>query len=155
MNTSDSNIMPKPESDLDDPNFVAELLARLASGESVSKVLRSYSGNLERHFWKRCYLDKDFATTIARAREAGVDALVAETLEIADTCDETTVQSAKLKVHARQWLASKLNWRRYGDKGLLGSGDSNGPTEITVRWASKPKELKDVSESDKPIELTE
>ena len=147
--------MPKPESDLDDPNFVAELLARLASGESVSKVLRSYSGNLERHFWKRCYLDKDFATTIARAREAGVDALVAETLEIADTCDETTVQSAKLKVHARQWLASKLNWRRYGDKGLLGSGDSNGPTEITVRWASKPKELKDVSESDKPIELTE
>ena len=147
--------MPKPESDLDDPNFVAELLARLASGESVSKVLRSYSGNLERHFWKRCYLDKDFATTIARAREAGVDALVAETLEIADTCDETTVQSAKLKVHARQWLASKLNWRRYGDKGLLGSGDSNTPTEITVRWSSKPKELKDVSESDKPIELTE
>ena len=147
--------MPKPESDLDDPNFVAELLARLASGESVSKVLRSYSGNLERHFWKRCYLDKDFATTIARAREAGVDSLVAETLDIADSCDETNVQSAKLKVHARQWLASKLNWRRYGDKGLLGSGDSNGPTEITVRWASKPKELKDVSESDKPIELTE
>jgi len=147
--------MPKPESDLDDPNFVAELLARLASGESVSKVLRSYSGNLERHFWKRCYLDKDFATTIARAREAGVDSLVAETLDIADSCDETTVQSAKLKVHARQWLASKLNWRRYGDKGLLGSGDSNTPTEITVRWSSKPKELKDVSESDKPIELTE
>ena len=147
--------MPKPESDLDDPNFVAELLARLASGEPVSKVLRSYSGNLERHFWKRCYLDQTFATTIARAREAGVDSLVAETLDIADSCDETTVQSAKLKVHARQWLASKLNWRRYGDKGLLGSGDSNGPTEITVRWASKPKELKDVSESTEPMELPE
>ena len=155
MNTSDSNTMPKPESDLDDPNFVAELLARLASGESVSKVLRSYSGNLERHFWKRCYLDKDFATTIARAREAGVDSLVAETLDIADSCDETTVQSAKLKVHARQWLASKLNWRRYGDKGLLGSGDSNSPTEITVRWASKPKELKDISKSTEPMELPE
>ena len=84
-----------------------------------------------------------------------MDSLVAETLDIADSCDETTVQSAKLKVHARQWLASKLNWRRYGDKGLLGSGDSNTPTEITVRWSSKPKELKDVSESDKPIELTE
>ena len=139
--------MTKPSSDLDDPNFVAELLARLASGESVSKVLRSYSGNLERNFWKRCYLDQTFATTIARAREAGVDSLVAETLDIADSCDETTVQSAKLKVHARQWLASKLNWKRYGDKGLLGSGnvDGNTPTEITVRWASKPIELNQVT----------
>ena len=138
--------MTKPASDLDDPNFVAELLARLASGESVSKVLRSYSGNLERNFWKRCYLDQTFATTIARAREAGVDSLVAETLDIADSCDETTVQSAKLKVHARQWLASKLNWKRYGDKGLLGSGNGDStPTEITVRWASKPVELKQVT----------
>ena len=145
--------MTKPSSDLDDPNFVAELLARLASGESVSKVLRSYSGNLERNFWKRCYLDQTFATTIARAREAGVDSLVAETLDIADSCDETTVQSAKLKVHARQWLASKLNWKRYGDKGLLGNGNGDStPTEITVRWASKPIELKQ-AEPSQPLEL--
>ena len=140
--------MTKPSRDLDDPNFVAELLARLASGESVSKVLRSYSGNLERNFWKRCYLDQTFATTIARAREAGVDSLVAETLDIADSCDETTVQSAKLKVHARQWLASKLNWKRYGEKGLLGSGDTNQPTELIVRWG-KQKDIK----TTQPIEI--
>jgi predicted DNA-binding ribbon-helix-helix protein len=133
----------KPEGDLENADFIAELLARLASGENVQKTLRSYSGDLERRFWKKCYLEPNFALTIARAREAGIDALVSETLTIADEADETNYNSAKLKIHARQWLASKLNHKRYGDKGLLGSGDTNAPTELIVRWG-KPRETKDI-----------
>jgi len=138
----------KPQSDLDNTDFIAELLARLASGENVQKTLRSYSGDLERRFWKKCYLDSNFASTIARAREAGIDALVSETLTIADEADETNYNSAKLKIHARQWLASKLNHKRYGDKGLLGSADNNQPTELIVRWG----QAKDIKTTE-PIEI--
>jgi len=133
----------KPQADLENTDFIAELLARLASGENVQKTLRSYSGDLERRFWKKCYLDSNFASTIARAREAGIDALVSETLTIADEADETNYNSAKLKIHARQWLASKLNHKRYGDKGLLGSGDNNAPTELIVRWG-QAKDIKTI-----------
>jgi len=135
----------KPLADLDNTDFIAELLARLASGENVQKTLRSYSGDLERRFWKKCYLEPNFASTIARAREAGIDALVSETLTIADEADETNYNSAKLKIHARQWLASKLNHKRYGDKGLLGDGGNNTPTELIVRWGQpKDKVIKDI-----------
>jgi len=135
----------KPQGDLENTDFIAELLARLASGENVQKTLRSYSGDLERRFWKKCYLDSNFASTIARAREAGIDALVSETLTIADEADETNYNSAKLKIHARQWLASKLNHKRYGDKGLLGDGANNTPTELIVRWGqAKDKDIKTI-----------
>ena len=139
----------KPLADLENPDFIAELLARLASGENVQKTLRSYSGDLERRFWKKCYLEPTFALTIARAREAGIDALVSETLTIADEADETNYNSAKLKIHARQWLASKLNHKKYGDKGLLGSTEGNGLTELVVRWGQpKDKVIKTIESID-------
>lgn len=80
--------------------------------------------------------DASFAATIARAREAGQDALTAETIDIADDATEENVQSAKLRIWARQWYASKLAPKKYGDK--IQAEHSGG---ISVSWqdgAPKP-----------------
>ena len=60
----------------------------------------------------------------------------------------------RLIIDTYKWIAARLKPTVYADKPLLDIGD-NSPTEITVRWASKPKELKEVSESTEPMELPE
>lgn len=72
-----------------------------------------------------------FAARYARAREAQMEALAEDILQIADdsgldvTLDPETsqaridgeaIQRAKLRVDTRKWLMSKLAPKRYGDK---------------------------------------
>lgn len=82
----------------------------------------------------------DFQQAYARAKELQADYLAEETLELADNAtgdailaydkagnpyakmDGNSVRRAELMVKARQWAASKLNARRYGDKMDVTSG---------------------------------
>jgi hypothetical protein len=131
------------EGDLSDPDLVAEILARLAAGETTRAVTRGISAKIERQFWARMQSDKDFAASVARAREAGQDAMTAETIDIADEATEENVQSARLRIWARQWYASKLAPKKYGDKLALGGADDLGPVQLT--WKSRsptPQETK-------------
>lgn len=62
------------------------------------------------------WLDRfvDFNRRLLRARGVFVDSLVDDTLQIADTAIDP--QRAANQIKARQWLASKLNAMKYGDK---------------------------------------
>jgi hypothetical protein len=60
--------------------------------------------------------------------------------------------AARVAIDALKWNAAKLHPAIYADKGLLGASMSDSPTEITVRWASKPVELKQV-EPENPQEF--
>lgn len=102
------------------------------------------------------YIDdvNGFAAQYARARDAGLDEMADELLDLADKCregvkrtvkgdgtvEEVTgdmVDRARLQVDARKWYLSKLAPKRYGDKldlnhsgtvnlaGLLGSLDGD------------------------------
>ena len=54
--------------------------------------------------------------------------------------------AARVAIDALKWNAAKLHPAIYADKtSLLGDTNGNAPTEITVRWASKPIELKQVT----------
>ena len=53
--------------------------------------------------------------------------------------------AARVAIDALKWNAAKLHPAIYADKGLLGGSTDSTPTEITVRWASKPVELKQVT----------
>lgn len=67
--------------------------------------------------------DDDFATKCARAKEIGAHAIAEETIAIADNAmDRTEVEKARVQVQARQWYASKLNPKKYGDKLDVTSG---------------------------------
>lgn len=69
-----------------------------------------------RTVYDRLTHDVDLRTSIARAREQQQDALVDECIDIADGATEETVQSARLRIWARQWQASKLAPKKYGDR---------------------------------------
>ena len=62
--------------------------------------------------------------------------------------------AARVAIDALKWNAAKLHPAIYADKGLLGGSTDSTPTEITVRWASKPIELKQGT-PEKPQEFLE
>jgi hypothetical protein len=82
----------------------------------------------------------------ARAREAGLERLAEEILEIADDsshdtkvdergnerCDNEWVQRSRLKVDARKWLLSKLLPKKYGDKVDVTSGGEPIAPQVMV-----------------------
>ncbi len=57
----------------------------------------------------------------ARAREEQADFYADEIVTIADT--EPDAATARVRVDARKWVASKLKPKRYGDKLALGGAD--------------------------------
>ena len=79
--------------------------------------------------------DAELAKSYARAREALIEKMANELLEIADTpvgsteggsTDSGAVQKQRLQVDTRKWLLSKLAPKKYGDKLEL-SGDADSP----------------------------
>lgn len=65
-------------------------------------------------------LEQWFRVQYARAREVQADLIVDDILELADESKgcvtPAEVQSYKLRVEARKWVASKLAPKRYGDR---------------------------------------
>lgn len=112
----------------------AEIVARLSKGEPLAVICRDD--------WLPCddtvrnWADANpaFARDIARAREAGFDALAAECLQIAEDgshdykhkkrangeeyeeFDAEHVQRSKLRIETRLKLLAKWDPKRYGDK---------------------------------------
>jgi ABC-type nitrate/sulfonate/bicarbonate transport system ATPase subunit len=70
--------------------------------------------------------DEAFRTRIARAREAQQDALMDETLEMADAATAEDWQVVELRIWARQWLAAKLAPKKYGEAMLLKHAGNDG-----------------------------
>jgi hypothetical protein len=55
--------------------------------------------------------------------------------------------AGRVVIDTYKWIAARLKPAVYAEKtSLLGNVGDNTPTEITVRWASKPVELKHVNE---------
>jgi hypothetical protein len=52
----------------------------------------------------------------ARARDAGMDRLAEEVMEIADSATKETYCESRLQVDARRWYVSKLAPKKYGDR---------------------------------------
>jgi len=101
---------------LDDPKVVEELCARIAEGRGIINVCSDKDMPDKATVYRRMANDTDFATLIARAREAQQDCEAEECVEMADRATAEDWQVVKLRIWARQWRASKLAPKRYGDK---------------------------------------
>ena len=59
----------------------------------------------------------------------------------------------RIVIDTYKWIAARMKPAVYAEKtSLLGDANGNTPTEITVRWASKPIELKQ-AEPSQPLEI--
>jgi hypothetical protein len=95
---------------------------------------------------------EEFRTTIARAREAQAVALIDGTLEMADAATPENWRVVRMQIWARQWFASKVAPRTYGDKvqHANAAGDGNTAIEHIFRWQDDPEPKQESVERDSP-----
>jgi hypothetical protein len=81
-----------------------------------------------------------FAERVSKARAAQQDREIEECVLMADQATPEDWQVVKLRIWARQWRASKLAPKKYGDKLEL-SGDAENPIAVQriERVIIKPK----------------
>jgi hypothetical protein len=74
--------------------------------------------------------NEEFRSIIARAREAQQDAEADRIVDMADDATAEDWQVVKLRIWARQWRASKLAPKKYGDRQQLEhTGRDGGPIQ--------------------------
>lgn len=118
---------------------------RLADGEPLRQICRDE----EMPAWRTVYdwkdADEGFAARIARAREAGHDAIAQDCLDIADETAFDTLQTehgdrpntewisrSKLRIETRLKLLAKWDPKRYGERQTTElTGPDGGPVEFT------------------------
>jgi hypothetical protein len=136
------------------PELVAEICERLSAGEPLRQICRDD----RMPHWTRMYdwlsQDPDLSLRVARAREAGFDALAEEALEIANTpftgqkkvfssgaeegkdsvtvTEEDMLGHRKLQIETRLKLLACWNPSKYGNKVALG-GDPKNPIKVEAQ----------------------
>jgi hypothetical protein len=105
------------------------ILARIAAGDSLRKICKPKTMPAESTVRLWATEDRNgFSAQYTRAREAQMDALAEDILEIAD--GEGDVNRARLRVDTRKWLMSKIAPKRFGEKRSHElSGPNGGPIQ--------------------------
>lgn len=136
------------------PELAAEICERLSTGETMRQICR----DAHMPHWTQVYewlaRDESLSLRVARAREAGYDALAEEALDIANTPhlgqkkvfssgagedeDSMTVTEddmlghRKLQIETRLKLLACWNPAKYGNKVALG-GDPKNPIKVEAQ----------------------
>lgn len=105
-----------------EPKLVADICERLAKGEPLTVICRSearFPDDGTVRAWGKA--NQSVAEAIARAREAGEDAIAMGTREIARGRGDTTddVQRDKLIIDTDLKLLAKFNPNRWGDRSVV------------------------------------
>lgn len=131
--------------------LAARICLRLAEGESLRSICRD-DGMPARSTVNLWIIDdvQGFSAQYARARDAGLDMMADEVLDLADdgsndwterenkdgsTCtvlNGEAVARSRLRFDARRWYLSKLAPKRYGDKLQHTGADGEGPLTVQI-----------------------
>ncbi len=120
--------------------FEAVLSYMIEEGKSLRAACKEIGFSRVR-FYEIIKEDETKANQYARARELAIETIIDETLELADnTADRVpNVMKTKLQIEARQWYATKLYAKKFGNKVdveanvterikiVLDLGDENAP----------------------------
>jgi len=89
------------------------VISQILDGAQLKAAVKSV-GLTHQSFFRLLAKDKAAAAAYARAQEIRADILADEALHIADSEDDAA--KARNQITVRQWLASKLYAKRYGDR---------------------------------------
>jgi len=96
-------------------DVVDEICIRLMTGESLLSISQDKQIPDYSNIMRRMHKDTKFRNKIARAREAQMDALVDQMIDIAMYASPEEVHKARLVTDLMKWTASKLKPKVYGD----------------------------------------
>lgn len=130
-----------------DPAVSLKICEMLSEGIPLREICRMEGMPAWRNIYFWMARDEDLSAHIARAREAGYDAIAEECLDIADNstndwmdreirnargqievtrvADTEHIQRSKLRIETRLKLLAKWRPEKYGDKTVI-TGDANG-----------------------------
>lgn len=125
------------------PELAAKVLESLRLTGSLLRTAKEF-GISRNTVIKWVEQDRDgFAEQYARAKAEGIDALVEDTLDIADDAandymetphgpklDGEHVQRSKLRIETRRWLAERMAPRKYGLRQGLDVTNSDGSLQV-------------------------
>ena len=114
----------------------AQVLDQLVDWLSEGKTLRAFARQKGTPTYRALYqwleeAEKEMIARIARARDAGADAIADEALAIVDKAVPETWQVDRLRVETRLKLLAKWRPQRYGDKLQIGGDADAGPIRLT------------------------
>lgn len=123
--------------------LATDILVRISEGESVRTICADDKMPAMSTIFKWLNEHKEFSEQYARAKQEAADAMAEDMLAIADAArsDRDAVAKAKLQVETRQWIASKLKPKKYGDKLDMTTNGKDLPTPI-MRLEPDDKESK-------------
>ncbi len=155
-----SDVAPKKKRrasrfDADRSRIMREVCERLSKGEPLTHICRADDFPCDDTIRDWAEEDAAFGRDIARAREAGFDAIALDCLHIADDNGKDTriiegesgpreapdhewISRAKLRVDTRLKLLAKWDPKRYGDKvALTGGGEGDAPIKHVFSWQNE------------------
>lgn len=109
-----------------DDSIVNKIIHRIRQGRSIVKICAELGiGESTVYDWLKDKDKLEFQEKYARAKEDSADYLADELLEIADN-ELTDVQSRRIRIDTRKWIASKLKAKKYGDSTQIKLADADG-----------------------------
>lgn len=118
------------------PEVIARIIEGLSKGTPLTVICSADDMPTDRAVREWAENDPALSSDIARAREAGFDAIALHALEIADD-RSGEAQRDRLRVETRLKLLAKWDPKRYGDKvALTGGNEGDAPikSELTVKF---------------------
>lgn len=104
---------------------------QLAIGRSLRAICAEDGAPDAKTIFRWLDSQETFRQQYARARELQAERLAAETVEIADAASNEDYNTARLRVDARKWYASKLAPKVYGDRITTEvTGADGGPVQV-------------------------
>lgn len=117
------------------PELVDRICDEVSSGRGIAEVAAEGWCPSEPTIYRKMARDPEFAALIGAARVAQQDYEVESCVKMADEATPEDWQVVKLRIWARQWRASKLAPKRYGDRVAHDHGGQAGnpiKTEATA-----------------------
>lgn len=118
---------------------IAEYCGLIASGLSVISIGKEQGFPHSSTVYRKMGEDPQFATSIARARECQQEREMDHCIELADIATPEDYNVRKLQIWARQWRASKLAPKKYGDKLDITTRDETPPVTREMMIANMRK----------------
>ena len=119
----------------------------ISEGKSLRSALKKAKTGFSQ-FYQGLKDSKEYADQYAHARNCQAESSFEAILSAVNRVESGQLEpnAGRVVIDTYKWIAARLKPTVYADKtSLLGNVGDSTPTEITVRWASKPIELKQVT----------
>ena len=132
-----------------DEGVLDRICEGLTEGHSIKDVCAQENMPHFTEVYRTMAKDAEIANAIAQAREAQQEFIADEIVAMADSATAEDYNAVKLKIWARQWRASKLAPKKYGEKQQVEVNQtvSLAHAEALLALANKAREAKQQLES--------